>query len=166
MILLLLLIYIVLCVCGIVVCKKDTHIAQGYYPVKETGGLGIAGMVVFTVSGVTSFILIGVLLISLFDLANTRSYDAEIAVIQEQNSVLEDNVNSCVSVYLEHEGKTYDAMTADKAIAYAIALPELSSNVLVQEQISIYKENRATLQNLLLKKAKVSALRYKVYFCK
>ena len=166
MILLLLLVCIVLFAGGLVVYQKDTYIAAGICSHKETGNFGFAGMGVSILSGIMAFSLAIVLLGSLFALANTRSYDAEIAVIHEQNTSLEEKISACVVAYLEHEGKTYDSLSPDKAIAYAIALPELSSNVLVQEQICVYKENRDNLQKLLIKKAKVPALRYKVYFGK
>ena len=166
MILLLLVICIVLFTGGLFLYQKDTHVAAGHYSVKETGNLGFVGMGVSILSGIMAVSLAIVLLGSLFALANTRSYDAEIAVIHEQNISLEEKISACVVAYLEHEGKTYDSLTPDKALAYAIALPELSSNVLVQEQICVYKENRDTLQKLLIKKAKVPNLRYKVYFGK
>ena len=166
MILLLLLVCIVLFAGGLSVYRKDTHVEAGYYPHKETGVLGSVGMGVSILSGIMAASLAIVLFFSLFYLANTRSYDAEIAVIHEQNTSLEEKISACVVAYLEHEGKTYDSLTPDKALAYAIALPGLSSNILVQEQICVYKENRDALQKLLIKKAKVPALRYKVYFGK
>ena len=166
MILLLLLICIVLFTGGLFVYRKDTHVEAGYYSHKETGDVGFAGMGVSILSGSMAVSLAIMLLCSLFALANTRSYDAEIAVIHEQNTSLEEKISACVVAYLEYEGKTYDSLTPDKALAYAIALPELSSNILVQEQICVYKENRDTLQKLLIKKAKVPALRYKLYFGK
>ncbi len=166
MILLLLLVCGVLFAGGLVVFQKDTHVAAGCYSVKETGTLGFVGIGLSILSGIMVVGLVIWLFSSLFDLADTRSYDAEIAVIHEQNTSLEEKISACVVAYLEHEGKTYDSLTPDKALAYATALPELSSNVLVQEQIGVYKENRDILQKLLIKKAKVPALRYRVYFGK
>lgn len=166
MILLFLIACVALFVVGCIVAKKDTHVAAGYYTVKETGILGHVGIGISVLSGIWAIIFVGLFFVYVFELTNTISYDAEIAVIQEQNTFLEEKISACVLAYLEHEGKTYDTLTPDKALAYATALPELSSNVLVQEQIGVYKENRDSLQELLIKKARVSALRYKVYFGK
>jgi hypothetical protein len=166
MILLLLIVSIMLSIVGFLVMKKDTKKSSGFWGGEEIGTIGSIGIGVGIFSSTLSFVFILMLLCSISDLVNTRSYDAEIAVIQEQNTSLEEKISACVLAYLEHEGKTYDSLTPDKALAYATALPELSSNVLVQEQIGVYKENRDSLQKLLIKKARVSALRYKVYFGK
>ena len=136
--------------------------------------IGILGCVLYDSEGpffgITMFGIVAMIVcvISLCfgvtELANTRAYDAEIAVIQEQNKDIELKIHECVIIYLDHEGKTYDSMTPEKALAYATSLPQLSSNVIVQEQIAIYKENRKILQEYLLKKARIPALKYKVYF--
>ena len=138
--------------------------------------IGILGCVLYDSEGapfgiaIIGFIAVVVSVIALCcgatELANSQAYDAEIAVIQEQNKELEQKINECVVIYLEHEGKTYDDLTPDKALAYATALPQLASNMIIQEQIITYKENRKILQDYLLKKARLPALRYKVYFGK
>jgi len=150
MIILGLVISVVILVIGILGCVL--HDSEGpFFGITMFGTVAMIVCVISLCFGVT-------------ELANTRAYDAEIAVIQEQNKELEQKINECVVIYLEHEGKTYDDLTPDKALAYATALPQLASNMIIQEQIITYKENRKILQDYLLKKARLPALRYKVYF--
>lgn len=166
MFLLFLIVLIMLSIVGFLVMKKDTKKCSDFWGGNELGAIGSIGLVVSVSSGILAFVFMLLLSWGFCEIANTISYDAEIAVIQEQNTSLEEKISDCVLAYLEHEGKTYDSLTPDKALAYATALPELSSNVLVQEQIGVYKENRDSLQELLIKKARAPALRYKVYFGK
>lgn len=88
-------------------------------------------------------LIVGV--VFLFNLAGYINYchaDERIEAVKTKNAEIEKEIQTSVQAFFEHEGKTYDGMTPDDALAYAVAYPELASNELVKEQIATYKSNR------------------------
>lgn len=84
----------------------------------------------------------GVFLYNLAGYINYCHADERIEAVKAKNVEIEKEIQTSVQAYFEHEGKTYEEMTPDDALAYAVAYPELASNQLVKEQIATYKSNR------------------------
>lgn len=69
-----------------------------------------------------------------------------------------------VNNYFEYEQTTYKNLTPKDAITVATLYPELSSNVLVQEQIKIYKDNINKITSLKEKQIDLKPKKWWLYF--
>ena len=97
-----------------------------------------------------------------------KTYDAQIAIVTEQNAEIEEEISTVVKSYEEYEKTTFASAKINTKdvdfIALAEMYPELQSNELVQSQISLYKENNKELKDYKLKKIKASVLQWWLYF--
>jgi len=66
------------------------------------------------------------------------------------------------SEYKEFEKETYESLLKNPEIV--LVIPELNSNIIVQEQIQIYKSNRAKLLELQEEKLSRDILRWWLFF--
>lgn len=68
----------------------------------------------------------------------------KIAMYEEENSKIEADVATMVQNYMSHERTTYEGLVIDSQnpITVATMYPELTSNSLVETQISCYTTNR------------------------
>ena len=115
-----------------------------------------AGPTVFAIS------LVALVVIVICSLYNT--IEQKIAVYQEEMTNIENSINPVVQNYLDHEKETYTALTPDNAVIFASIYPELSSNEIVQKQLSIYNEYLISIKNLKLEIAEISTAKWWVYF--
>ena len=68
--------------------------------------------------------------------------DEKIAMYEEENIKIENQIDIIVKEYQKYEVEVYDTMTA------AMLFPELASNTLVQKQIEIYVNNNQQIKAL------------------
>lgn len=92
--------------------------------------------------------------------------DEKIAMYQEENTRIEEQVSIIVNDYLEHELNMVDAASIDSPIVLATLYPELKSNELVAHQIDIYVANNKTIKALKTQKINGSVCRWWLYFGK
>ena len=74
--------------------------------------------------------------------------DEKIAMYEEENIKIENQIDIIVKEYQKYEVEVYDTMTA------AMLFPELTSNTLVQKQIEIYVNNNQQIKALKEEKLK------------
>ena len=74
--------------------------------------------------------------------------DKKIAMYEEENIRIENQIDTIVKEYQKYEVEVYDTMTA------AMLFPELTSNTLVQKQIEIYVNNNQQIKALKEEKFK------------
>ena len=74
--------------------------------------------------------------------------DKKIAMYEEENIRIENQIDTIVKEYQKYEVEVYDTMTA------AMLFPELTSNTLVQKQIEIYVNNNQQIKALKTEKFK------------
>lgn len=74
--------------------------------------------------------------------------DEKIAMYEEENIKIENQIDIIVKEYQKYEIEVYDTMTA------AMLFPELTSNTLVQKQIEIYVNNNQQIKALKAEKFK------------
>lgn len=101
--------------------------------------------------------------------ANEHVIDAEIAMYEEENSRIEERINTLVSNYLEYEQQTFAEFKPsdnEDLVAMASLFPELKSDTLVQEQLSIYVDNNAKIKSLREQKIGLAVCRWLLYFGK
>lgn len=98
------------------------------------------------------------------NIVDAKYADERIAVIEAKNSEVEAGIQAAVRNFMEHEGKTYEKMAPDEAIAYAVGYPELASNELVKEQIATYKSNREQIMQYEQLKIDAEIAKWWLYF--
>lgn len=120
-------------------------------------------------------IVIGVISIAVSIIAtiyfsvNVKSNDViddKIAMYQEENSKIEEQIAIVVSDYMEHESKVFDSAKVSSPVILAQLYPELKSDELIKSQIDIYTANNEEIKDLKLKKINDSVYRWWLYFGK
>lgn len=117
-------------ICSIVACKDSN------YGDEEGWAMAVVVFCFLAIIALVSFFIV------LGKYIDDSYADERIEIVKTKNAEIEQEIQVAVKSYLEHEGKTYADMTADEALAVAVAYPELASNELVKEQIATYKSNR------------------------
>ena len=92
--------------------------------------------------------------------------DDKIAMYQEDNTKIEEQIAIVVSDYMEHESKVFDNAKVSSPIILAQLYPELKSDELVKSQIDIYVANNEKIKDLKLQKINDSVYRWWLYFGK
>lgn len=95
--------------------------------------------------------------------ANT--IQTQIEMYEDENSKIEEKINTVVQDYLEHEKETYNDIKPENVIAALSMFPELNSSELVKKEIEIYQSNEAKL--IELKEEQITGIpmaRYLLYF--
>ena len=88
----------------------------------------------------------------------------KIAMYEEQNSKIEEQIDVVVKQYMEYESDTY-AMTAPESSITLVSLyPELKSDELVKKQIAVYQENNKKITNLKEKQIDANVAKWWLYF--
>lgn len=93
---------------------------------------------------------------------NAETVDARIELYTIENEKIEMTMATIASEYKEFEKETYESLLKNPEIV--LTIPELNSNTIVQEQIKIYKSNRAKLLELQEEKLNRDILRWWLFF--
>ena len=92
--------------------------------------------------------------------------DDKIAMYQEENTKIEEQIAIVVSDYMEYESKAFDSAKASSPVILAQLYPELKSDELIKSQIDIYIANNEKIKDLKLKKINDSVYRWWLCFGK
>ncbi len=99
------------------------------------------------------------------EVATESIIDEKIAMYQEENEKIEQDINRIVREYMEHEQNTFsDLKTEESSITLVTLFPELKSDSLVQQQLEIYAANNAEIKNLREEKIEISKIKWILYF--
>ena len=90
--------------------------------------------------------------------------DSKIAMYQEENANIEQDIDKIVQEYLVHEHDTFDLKTEESSITLVTLFPELKSDTLVQQQLEIYVANNAKIKALREEKIELAKIRWVLYF--
>lgn len=126
------------------------------------------GLIVgFTINGfVTLGVVVAVLVLGSM-LAGAPGLDQKIIMHEEENQKIELVIKAEVQNYLEHEHDTYVQIGDDEDVEILIVkYPELHSNVLVQQQLQILKDNNDIIRQLKTEKIDLIKVRWWLYFGK
>lgn len=149
MTILLLVLAIILTIVGVIICEK----------IDEDLGFLIGGF-----SGIITVVLIIVVTCLGISVRNLSVIDDKIAMYQEENTKIEEQVATAVQNFQDHESKVFENATAESAITLVSLYPELKSDTLVQSQIEIYVENNEKIKELKEKKINGDVYRWWLYF--
>ncbi len=120
-------------------------------------GTFILGIVGALASIVVSIVLIG-------RVASLPAVDDTLAMYQEENAKIEQQISTIVEDYKKYETDTFEKVTPDSAITQVVLYPELKSNTLVESQIQVYVSNNEKIKELQEEQIMGSIYRWWLYF--
>ena len=96
--------------------------------------------------------------------SNGRIIDEKIAMYQEENNKIEKQIDTLVSNYMNYESDTYEKIKSESSITLVSMYPELKSDKLVEEQISVYEENNKKIREFKEDKINLKVKKWWLYF--
>lgn len=119
--------------------------------------LNIAGAVILVVSFIAAMCMGS-------EFSQRIIIDEKIALYENENRAIEENVNAIVSQYQSYESDMFKNFKPDSMV-FAIGMyPELKSNELVSKQIELYVENNKTIKELKQKQLDYKVTAWWLYF--
>lgn len=117
-------------------------------------------------AGIIAFVLlISVVYQSYQVFCRANTIQTQIEMYEDENSKIEEKINTVVQDYLEHEKETYKDIKPENVIAALSMFPELNSSELVKKEIEIYQSNETKI--IELKEEQITGIpmaRYLLYF--
>lgn len=96
--------------------------------------------------------------------SNGKTIDEKIVMYQEENNKIEKQIDTLVSNYMNYESNTYEKFKSESSITLVSMYPELKSDKLVEEQISVYEENNKKIRELKEDKIDLKVKKWWLYF--
>lgn len=97
---------------------------------------------------------------------NRVNIDQKIALYEEENAKIEQQIAATVKQYQEYESGIFTDVAPESSITLVALYPELKSDTLVQSQIEVYVENNNTIKELKSTAINASVYRWWLYFGK
>lgn len=125
--------------------------------------IGKIFQIIGTVATIISTIVTIVLLICVLNRVNI---DKKIALYEEENAKIEQQIADTVKQYQEYETGIFTEVAPESSITLVALYPELKSDTLVQSQIEVYVENNKTIKELKSSAINAPVYRWWLYFGK
>ena len=116
-----------------------------------------------TVATIISTIVTIVLLVCVLNRVNIEK---KIAIYEEENTKIEQQIADTVKQYQEYETGIFTEVAPESSITLVALYPELKSDTLVQSQIEVYVENNKTIKELKSSAINAPVYRWWLYFGK
>lgn len=127
---------------------------------------GVIGCIAWGCGGVSIVISIIMACVSWHNIAvQGPILEQQIAMYEQENAVIEENVAKIVQNYLTYEHETYEELKPEyqNSITVASLYPKLSGDTVVTKQIETYMANRQTIFYLKDKKIGLSKYHWLLY---
>lgn len=115
---------------------------------------------------VSLMICIGAMIILGVNVSKVRVIDDAIAMYEEENAEIEEQITVIVDNYMKHESDVFENVGSDSPVVLAQLYPELKADTLVNSQIDIFVKNNENIKGLKLRKINASVYRWWLYFGK
>lgn len=125
--------------------------------------IGKIFQIIGTVATIISTIVTIVLLVCVLNRVNIEK---KIAIYEEENTKIEQQIADTVKQYQEYETGIFTEVAPESSITLVALYPELKSDTLVQSQIEVYVENNKTIKELKSSAINASVYRWWLYFGK
>lgn len=144
---------------SLIVLFVGLALAESYTDwIKNVGaGLCAIGVLSAGVSFIAMVALIG-------NVAGASRIDEKIALYEEQNTKIEQQIETVVAQYQEYETGIFTEVSPESAITLVSLYPELKADTLVQSQIDIYVENNKKIVELKEKAIIADVYKWWLYF--
>ena len=122
---------------------------------------------IFQIAGtVTTIISTIVAIVLLVGVLNRVNIDKKIAIYEEENTKIEQQIADTVKQYQEYETGIFTEVAPESSITLVALYPELKSDTLVQSQIKVYVDNNNTIKELKSSAINAPVYRWWLYFGK
>lgn len=121
------------------------------------GGLGIFTLIVTGILGIC-------VIFNLITVICGRTLPEKIAMYEEENKKIEEDIAIMVKEYMQYEGDTFKDVTSESAITLVNLYPELKSSELVTQQITIHTDNNKKIKELKESLIEAKNAKYLLYF--
>ena len=121
--------------------------------------LTLIGIILFITAIIVLMFLIG-------PCARSTTIDERIAMYQEENAIIEQQIADIVTQYQEYETGIFTEVSPDSAVTLITLYPDLKSDTLVSSQIDIYVANNEKIKELKIEQINGHLYRWWVYFGK
>lgn len=119
----------------------------------------IIGTVVTIISTIVTIVMLVCVL-------NRVNIEKKIAIYEEENTKIEQQIADTVKQYQEYETGIFTEVAPESSITLVALYPELKSDTLVQSQIEVYVENNKTIKELKSSAINAPVYRWWLYFGK
>jgi hypothetical protein len=123
----------------------------------DGGCLGVGGILMF-LSALIASICLGI------DVAQANVLNERIAMYEEENTRIEQQVADVVQQYQQYETNIFTEVNPESAMTLVALYPDLKSDTLVQSQIELYTENNEVIRELKDCQIKANVQRWWLYF--
>ena len=125
--------------------------------------IGKIFQIIGTVATIISTIVTIVLLVCVLNRVNIEK---KIAIYEEENTKIEQQIADTVKQYQEYETGIFTEVAPESSITLVALYPELKSDTLVQSQIKVYVDNNKTIKELKSSAINAPVYRWWLYFGK
>ena len=157
MVILLLILSILATVVCFVIAKKNDF---------ESFGIGFFGCLGSIFGCIVSIILMLCFINCTDNVLSYKYIDEKIAMYQEENTKIEEQIDTLVQNYMKYESDTYGEFKGNDAITLVSLYPDLKSDELVQKQIEVYTTNNQKIKELKEQKIDIVKDKWWLYFGK
>ena len=113
---------------------------------------------------IVAILLLCAICVSAATLGTAGRIDQKIEMYQEENSAIENRIDSAVENYMKYEASTYTDIKDKDAITLVSLFPELKADELVQQQLYVYVTNNQKIKELRETKIDLSLDKFLLYF--
>lgn len=122
---------------------------------------------IFQIAGAVAIVISTIVTIALLVcVLNRVNIDKKIALYEEENSKIEQQIADTVERYQEYETGIFTDVAPESSVALVTLYPDLKSDTLVQSQIEVYIENNKEIKELKSSAINASVYRWWLYFGK
>ena len=127
--------------------------------------LGVGGIVLIVVGSIAIVTVVVFSLCLINSLVQTYVIDDKIAMYEEQNSQIEEQIATVVHEYQEYESGIMTEIGDNESYITLVSLyPELKADALVSKQIEVYLNNNQIIASLKSQKLNERVYRWWLYF--
>lgn len=126
-------------------------------------GLAIISTIAAICSGIALFITVICSIDIINDVMSEKYIDDKIIMYEEENLKIEAQIGVLVEQYMSYEKETLTEFKGNE-MALVSLYPELKSDTLVQQQITVHTENNAKIKELKEKKIDLKLSKWWLYF--
>ena len=138
-------------------------IVLGFITVDDYDGISAISFIGAVILVIFDAIIIGIII---FHYTNGLTAKPKIKMYEEENTRIEEKINTLVLNYMEYEGKTLKEFKTDNSMLLVNLYPDLKSDKLVEEQINIYNENNKKIKELKEDEIDLKIGKWLLYFGK
>lgn len=127
--------------------------------------LGVGGIILIVVGSIAIVAVVVCSLCLINSLVQTYVIDDKIAMYEEQNSKIEEQIATVVHEYQEYESGIMTEIGDNESYITLVSLyPELKADALVSKQIEVYLNNNQIIASLKSQKLNERVYRWWLYF--